>query len=89
MPPPVSDLAVSIPPTAAALLQQVASTVAIARELAASGRNVDLAGLDGMAGRLCAHVLDLPIEAGAAMRPALIELAEKLTRLRHAIEATP
>ncbi len=42
-----------------------------------------------MAGRLCAHVLDLPIEAGAATRPALIELAEKLIKLRHAIEATP
>ena len=70
----------------AALLQQVASTVVIARELAASGRKVDLEGLDLLTGRLCAHALDLPVEAGASLRPALIELAEKLGSLSEAIE---
>ncbi len=86
MPPPASDLAATIPPAAAALLQQVTSTVAIAKELAASGREVDLAGLDGMAGRLCAQALDLPLETGAAMRPALVKLMEMLTGLRQAIQ---
>ena len=86
MPPPASDLAAIIPPAAAALLQQLTSTVAIAKELAASGREVDLAGLDGMAGRLCAQALDLPLEAGAALRPALVELAGKLAGLRQAIQ---
>jgi hypothetical protein len=39
-------------------------TTALARTLAAAGRPIDLAGLDGQIGLVCARALDLPPEEG-------------------------
>ena len=53
--------------------------------MAAAGRAVDLAGLEHMAGTLCARVLDLPPAEGLGFRPALVELRCRIT----ALEAAP
>jgi hypothetical protein len=51
------------------------ATVQLARELVASRRAVDLAGLDQQVGLLCAKALDLPPEQSAAILPSLYHLA--------------
>ena len=66
---------------AQAALQHVTATVAVASGLAATGRKVDLAGIEAVAGRLCAQLLDLPPEAGAQFRPALMALDQSIASL--------
>jgi hypothetical protein len=63
------------------------TTVGVATGLVATGRAIDLAGLDGMAGRLCAQILDLPPELGVRFRPALLELDGRLAALHATIIA--
>ena len=46
-------------------------TVALARALASGGRSIDLAGLDGQVGLICARALDLPPEQGRTIREEL------------------
>ena len=67
-------------------IQQVATTIALANGLAASGRAVDLAGLDQLAGRLCARILDLPPAEGQAVRPALVALQQSLEALARTMQ---
>ncbi len=62
-------------------LGRVTAMVAVASGLAASGRRVDLAGLEDAAGRLCAMVLDLPPRQGLALRDPLMDLRRKLDAL--------
>ena len=62
-------------------LKRLQSAIAIASGLAVSGRAVDLAGLDSVAGLLCAQVLDLPPEAARAMRPLLLAVDENVAGL--------
>lgn len=64
-----------------ALAAQVQNTIAIARALVASGRPVDLTGLDQAVGLLCARTLDLPPDQGCAARPTLIEVLHDLELL--------
>ena len=64
-----------------ALAEQVRRTVAIARALAASGRPVDLAGLDQVVGLLCAKTLDLLPDAGRLVRPALAAILAEVDQL--------
>lgn len=75
----------STEPTAAAsaqdALQQMNATIALASGLAASRRQVDLAGLDQAAGLLCARLLDLEPMQATALRPALMDLANRVTIL--------
>ena len=66
-------------------LQQAMTMIGVASGLAASGRKVDLTGLESIAGTLCAQVLDLPPADGAALRPAMLDLYEKLTTLADVI----
>lgn len=75
------------PPNAAvhATIQRATATVGIARGLLASGRDVDLTGLDTMAGALCAQVLDLSPAEGIEFRPALAELDASIAALADAM----
>ena len=68
-------------------LQRVSTTIAIAHGLAATGRNVDLQGLESAAGLLCAQVLDLPPNEGAAMSIGLCDLRSRLTDLSRILAA--
>lgn len=63
------------------LLEQFGGVVRLARVLAAARRPLDLAGLDELAGRLCAAALDLPPEQGRTLRPALAALLDELDAL--------
>jgi hypothetical protein len=67
---------------------EVAGTLRVAAALVASGRRVDLTGLDGDIGNLCRSLLDLPSEKRRAMRPLLIGLLADLDLLAITI-ATP
>ena len=71
--------------TARATLERATATVGIASGLVATGRIIDLAGLDALAGTLCAQVLDLPPALGAGFRPALAELDAKIAALGDAM----
>ncbi len=63
------------------LAQAIAGTLRVARALAASGRRVDLAGLEEPVGLLCAKSLDLPPDQGRQMRIVLIDLRRELDAL--------
>ena len=63
------------------LLEQFGGVVRLARVLAAARRPLDLAGLDDLAGRLCAAALDLPPEQGRALCPALADLLGEIDAL--------
>ena len=75
------------PPTNAAhaALEHVMVTVTVANGMAAAGRTVDLAGLDEMAGAMCARILDLPPEDGLGFRAALLDLDSRLAALASVI----
>lgn len=59
----------------------VRTVLRLARGMAQSGRRVDLDGLDGMVGRLCARCLDLPPEDGRRMGLVLAELLAEIDAL--------
>ena len=69
------------PSAAQASLRRLAAAIAVASGLAASGRAIDLAGLDSVAGLLCAQVLDLDPAEGSRMRPAVVELNQTVGAL--------
>ena len=53
-------------------------TIAIARTMLDAGQNVDVAGLDGGIGLLCAKTLDLPPALGRGFRPRLMTVLQEL-----------
>ncbi len=63
-------------PTLATLgsIETMRATVAMARALVETGREVDLAGLEDEAAALCQALSALPAHAGRAMRPAMLSL---------------
>ncbi len=63
------------------LAETVSVTLRLAGGLVEGGRQVDLTGLDGMIGQLCARALDLPAEQRPAMRARLAELLAQLDGL--------
>lgn len=69
-----------------ALVEQVQNTIAIARALVASGRPVELAGLDQAVGLLCAKTLDLPPDQGRAARPYLSTILNELDLLHATLQ---
>ena len=69
-------------------LEQLGRTLAIARNVALAGRRLDLAGLDGETGLVCARVLDLPVEEGRTLIPALVALRAQLEALFQALECS-
>ena len=70
-----------------ALAEQVQRIVAISRALAGSGRRVDLSGLDGAVGLLCAKTLDLPPDQGRLARPQLAAILTELDLLGTTLRA--
>ena len=67
-------------------LERLSASVAVASGLAAAGRQIDLTGLDAVAGVLCAQVLDLSPQEGAAIRPALVALNGRMAALAGTIQ---
>lgn len=70
---------------ATVLAESLASTLRLARAMASSGREVDIAGIEGGVGQLCARCLDLPPDRGRAMRPVLAGLLAELDALAAAL----
>ena len=63
------------------LAEDVTCTLMIAGALLRQKRHLDLRGLDGMVGLLCAKTLDLPPPEARAMRPYLLALQAELDAL--------
>ncbi len=70
-------------PTLATLgsIETLRATVAMARALVETGREVELAGLEHEAAALCQAVRALPAHAGRAMRPAMLSLMREVEAL--------
>ena len=64
-------------------------TAALARALASSGRSIDLTGLEGQVGLVCARALDLPAEEGSEMRGDLGSLLAAIESLAAAMRLVP
>jgi hypothetical protein len=73
--------------TAQHLAALLRTTLRVAHAFVASGRSVDLTGLDRQIGLVCAKALDLPAEQGRTMRPQLVDLLEETDRLARALPA--
>jgi len=64
-----------------AAIESIHGTVAMARALAASGRRIDLTGLDADAAVLCTAVGLLPPDRALPLRPALEALLAEVNDL--------
>jgi hypothetical protein len=64
-----------------AAIEAMDGTIAMARALVEGGRRIDLAGLDGEAGRLCAAVMALEPGEARRLRPALLALRQQIDGL--------
>ena len=71
-----------------AAADDAAATLQVASALAASGRRLDLSGLDTEIGKLCASVLDLPPALGRTMQHRLIALLADVERLARALDGS-
>jgi hypothetical protein len=69
-----------------ALAGELTKLVELSRTLVDAGRTVDLAGLDGQVGLLCAKSLDLPPDQGRRIRPRLIALSGSIEALSRALQ---
>jgi len=67
--------------TVLGMVQGFATTICIARSLAAGEREMDLSGLHEAAGILCARALDLRPEHGRQLVPRLQSVLEELDAL--------
>jgi hypothetical protein len=70
------------------LADAIANTLRLARALVAAGRKVDIAGLDGPIGLLCAKSLDLSPEDGRQMRVLLLGILEEVDALSELLRTT-
>ena len=70
---------------AEALHASVSATLHTACALSASGRQVDLAGLDNMIGVLCAQIVDLSIEDARRFRQPLLAIGDQLDQLQQSL----
>ncbi len=66
---------------ARSLAASLAGTLRMARALAVAGRRIELAGIEGPIGLLCAKSLDLPPAQSGAIRLTLMILLEELDAL--------
>ncbi len=82
--PPEEALAVARAEAAA-----LTGTLTVARVLVGQRRSVDLAGLDGLVGRLCARALDLSPAEGREMRSTLCALLAEVEALSEMLATTP
>ena len=70
-----------------AMAQSAARTLQVSITLAEAGRAIDLGGLENWIGRLTASILDLDLNDGRRMRPALAGLLRNLNALEHIVLA--
>jgi len=70
---------------AQALAAQLGQTIALSETLIRQHRRVDLTGLDGEIGRLCAATLDLGLEQGRTLLPSLHALHQRLGEMSAAL----
>ena len=70
---------------AGAFCDAILRTITIARTMLDAGQDVDVAGLDGGIGLLCAKSLDLPPAMGRAFRPRLMNVLQELDAMTLAI----
>lgn len=68
-------------------LRRLSTSIAIAQGLAASGRSIDLGGLESLTGLLCAQVMDLSHTDGSAIRPELVALDRSVAVLMHTMRS--
>ncbi len=66
---------------AIALSDAIERTISLARTMLDRGQPVDLTGLDGRIGLLCAKSLDLPPAMGRTMRPRLTSVLDALDEM--------
>ena len=71
--------------SAEALADGLAGVVRVAHALLRNGSRVDLAGLDGLFGLLCARALDLRPDHGRCLAPRLLALRDDLDALSVAL----
>lgn len=71
-------------PTLAAI-EEMRGTLAVARALVESGRQIDLEGLDAGCTVICAAIAMLPAEAARPLRPALLSLLAEVDGLGAAL----
>jgi hypothetical protein len=69
----------------ALLADRLTRTVSVARALIATGRTVDLRGLQDGVGLLCAKTLDLHHDDSRHLLPAILELVAQIDRLSLAV----
>ena len=74
-------MAVPDPAPSRAAIESMRGTLALARALVESGRQVDLTGLDAGTAALCAAISMLPVEAARPMLPALVALLAEVDGL--------
>ncbi len=68
-------------------VRRLAAAVAVATGLASTGRDIDLNGVDGLAGLLCAQMLDLDPTEAMALKPTLVALEQDVASLMALLEA--
>ena len=83
----VSDMDDKAAAAVEALADNLIGVLGVARALAMTGRQVDLAGLSASAGLLCAKALDLAPDRGRRLRPKLALLRSDLDALSVALRA--
>ncbi len=64
-----------------ALVESLAEVVRVAHALRDAGNRLDLTGLDGLFGLLCARALDLRPDHGRLLQPKLLGLRDDLDAL--------
>lgn len=70
-----------------AMAEHLAATIRLSRAMVETGRRVDIAGLDGGIGLLCAQALDLPQAQGRALVPFLAALLAEVDALATTLAA--
>jgi len=73
------------PPRLVSLAERLSRTLAVARALVLSGRDIDLSGIQDGIGVLCAKTLDLVPEQGRLMLPMLHEMKAQIESLSQAM----
>jgi hypothetical protein len=69
-----------------AFCDAITRTISITRTMLDSGQSVDLTGLDGGIGLLCAKSLDLPPAMGRTLRPRLTTVLQALDDMALALD---
>ncbi len=62
-------------------LRRLAAAIAVATGLASTGRAIDLQGVEGLAGLLCAQMLDLAPAEAIALKPTVVALEQEVASL--------